>query len=81
MSDTLININDPVVKAAEALLDEARANLSAGKLTKAEFDEIALDILDFQKVADIVSDVTRRKTIYNTYQTVAAVLGLVLPFA
>lgn len=79
MSDDLINVNDPVVQAAEKLLDEAHADLSAGKLTRAEFEEIALDILDFQKVADLVADDQRRAMIYNTYKTVAAVIGIVLP--
>lgn len=85
MSDNLIDINapvdinDPVVKEAEKLLDVAHADYVAGKLTKAEFDEIVLDIFDFQKIADLVSDAQRRATIYNTYKIAAAVLHVVLP--
>ena len=73
--DTYINSHDPAISKAASLLDSATAQYQLGALNKAEYTELTNDILDYNTVIVLISDMTRRQEIYTAFTTLASIIG------
>ncbi len=75
--DTFINSPDNLISQAASMLNEVSLEYQEGHITKAEHDELCGDILDFQKIQTLVTNMDRREEIYSAFKALSSIVGII----
>jgi hypothetical protein len=68
---------DPIVSHSASMLEDVTAQYNAGAITNGEYNELTGDILDYESVAANVSDITRKQVIYDAFQKLISIVGVI----
>lgn len=72
-----VHDKDGRISQAASLLDEARAGLQTGALTRAQFDELVEDIMEIGKVEDIADSLEQKIAVQKTFELFKTLLGAI----
>ena len=75
--DKFLQSNDDIIKEAANLADQATIQYNSQQITLGEYKELCNDILDYQKVVALVTDMVRRQIIWDAFQAIGNVVNTV----
>ena len=75
--DKYIRSNDPIISEAAENMNIATADYKAGKITKAEYDELCEDICDIDAIVSQLFDMVRFQLIYDTFSALLKISSLI----
>lgn len=71
---------DPVVGEAAALLQQFTDQLNAGELSEQEYQQLAYDVLDMQRIDQLAIDLNRKVEIARAFQQLMQIAGIIGKF-
>ncbi len=60
--------NDSVISGAAQQIDELNDKLTAGEITRNEFDELMNDLLDINQISKKITDIKRKSEIAAAFE-------------
>ena len=75
--DEAMKHNDPIVVDTASLLHGFTQSYENGEMSEAEYKELALDLLDMQRIEDAISDLKRRSDIAKAFQQLLKIVNII----
>ena len=75
--DSYISNPEPAISTAATLLESTTQQHQSGALTDAEYTELCNDILDYNRVVSMISDMTRKQEIYEAFMALSSIVGAI----
>ena len=69
--------DDLLVQEAARILEEARAGLKDGVLTREQFDEIAEDVLQVEQIDELADDLERKIRIEQAFDALKVIISAI----
>lgn len=73
--DSFIGNKDHAISKAASLLDSVTNDYQAKAITKAEYDELCGDILDYNDIVASITDMTRKQAIYDAFEALTSIVS------
>ena len=74
----LLDSNDPLIRNAAMVVNEAKVGYEAGELTREQFDELVEDALQVAEVDELADDLERKIAVQKAVDVLKMVIKLVL---
>lgn len=75
--DKFMQSSDQLIQNAATMVDQATTEYNNKNLTLFEYKEICSDVLDFEHISMIVTDMIRKQEIYNAFQEISSIVSIV----
>jgi hypothetical protein len=71
---------DPIIAETATLLQEFTEQFQAGELTEAEYKELALDLVDMQRIDEMMMELNRKVEIAKAFQQFLQIVSVITSF-